>query len=374
MGEPDEHGRTLPSVEEVNIPSTFVQLQGFVNALRVLPKGGYDEQHPYADGYDFNSCAIDSIATLFKLLKLSEKPGYRLWKRKLTSSLVAGLFELVDQDWSLPDHELNKAKMSFYNEAIELYGEEATVKYQHYLQHLGVCNILGGLHGDLVNIVGFETDRRAMCSKCRFTSLPNVRYFSCIRLLNSNAGSDSIVHTVKDFFRFKRHSEEKNYCPKDHLCDVYVHIVKDLPEFLFVVLDGRKVEHDSTPRRQEIQFRTLDGPVTGTYGWLGSICYRKEDQHYKVFWASENAEELLAYDHHDGPNINCYRHGRNIEDAIPEDWWTQGELVILQRIGSRGSRAYPSVMQSSGVVDVDMEDSYGDGEGSESDDSYSPPE
>ncbi|MCJ1438325.1 hypothetical protein MMC27_007713 [Xylographa pallens] len=380
VGEPDRYGSTLPLIEEANIPAASVQSRGFVHPLKGLPKGGWDQRNPRADKYDFNSCAIDCIATLFKLLKVCEKA--KDGESKLTSSLAVALFTLVDQDWNIPDHELNKAKMPFYNEAIELYGDESGRRSQRYLQHLGVADILTGLHGDLVNIVGFETDRRAICTKCKFLSGPHMRYFTCIRCPDSNAEEGLIMGTVRAFFANNKYSEEKNYCAKEHLCDCYVHIVKDLPELLFVLLDGRRVEHDSTPRRHEVRFRTFEGSVTGTYGWLGSICYREEDQHYKLFWASENPEELLSYDHHDGSGINRYRHGRNIEDAIPEEWWTRGELVVLQRSDiqsqthTRRLQAQPDVMPSSGAtgaVDVEMEDPHDDGGWNKSDTSDSPP-
>ncbi|MCJ1402718.1 hypothetical protein MMC11_005939 [Xylographa trunciseda] len=337
--EHDMHVGTPPTaVGEAESPPTSV------NQLRGLPKGGYDEQNPHADQYDFNSCAIDCIATLFKLLRVSERPGYTQWKATLNSSLAESLFDLVDQDWSLPDHELNKAKMAFYNEAIELNGEGSGSRRdnQHYLQHLSVGEILAGLHRDLIKIVGFETDHRAWCRKCDSVTEPDTRHFTCVR---SNCGAvDGLIRdTVRDFFGDKGCDEERYYCPNGHLCDLHAHFVENLPKIMFVMLDGRKVNGDSTPIPFKVKYKSSTGIRSATYEWLGSICYRERDNHYKLFWASENLNEILSYDHHDGPDINCYRHGRNVEDAIPEEWWTQGELVVLQRsdvqLCTRGHRA-----------------------------------
>ena len=264
VGESDRYGSTLPLIEEADIPLASVQSQALDHPLKGLPKGGWDERNPRADEYDFNSCAIDCIATLFKLLRDRSKP--KDWESKLTSSLAEELFKLVDRDWDISDRELNKAKMPFYNEAIELYGDESSRHDQRYLQHLGVADILTGLHGDLINIVGFETDRRALCTKCRFLSKPDPRYFTCIRSPDSTSKEGLIMGTVRSFFADSKYGEEKTYCANNHPCDCYMRIVKDLPDFLFVLLDGRRVEHDSTPRRQEVRFRTFKGSVTGTYG------------------------------------------------------------------------------------------------------------
>ena len=133
IGETDDHGGASPLIGQVDMSS--VQSPGSVYQLKGLPKGGFDEQYPHADAYDFNSCAIDCIATMFKLLKVNEKPGYKLWKSKLNRLFVLLDGRAVEADEPTPRQQTVRFITTTLGTVTDTYDWLGSLCYQAEHQH-----------------------------------------------------------------------------------------------------------------------------------------------------------------------------------------------------------------------------------------------
>ncbi|MCJ1396980.1 hypothetical protein MMC11_000172 [Xylographa trunciseda] len=104
-----------------------------------LPQGGYKPKYPDIPRDFYSSCAIDCMATVFKLLRFGfedrdcESVDVPAWRASL-SSPAKEFFEFVDQDSDQSEETMIKMKMGFYNaacNALHLFDQEKEEDQAH---------------------------------------------------------------------------------------------------------------------------------------------------------------------------------------------------------------------------------------------------
>ena len=318
-----------------------------------LPKGGYDApgspEEPLDHPLDFNSCGVDCIATLFKLLLLGfDDQDYQrrgvdreVWKATL-SPLTKELFALVEQDWNQPDEALNRIKMEFYRACIQVDVEarhqsgitmENLSLSQQYHRNLEFSELFQKLIVDLQPLLGFFNKRYALCSQC--LSLTMTLEEDVLDILPfSNAGT-SIQGMIQGWFQIRSAALVKQYCPAGHACKNYHNTVANLPELLFLRPQGNKMEGNSTPRRCTFHYWSPKVQAA-TYGWLGSICHGAHN-HWKLYWRHEDPTMVWVYDHLVSSSLVAYpKHNGNIDNGVSPEDWEHGEFVIMERLYQDG--------------------------------------
>ncbi|KAL9119397.1 MAG: hypothetical protein Q9187_004049 [Circinaria calcarea] len=318
-----------------------------------LPKGGYDAlgspEEPLDHPFDFNSCGVDCIATLFKLLR----PGFddrdyqrrgvnpEVWKATL-SPLTKELFALVERDWNQPDEALNRIKMDFYRASIQVDVEaqrqsgitmENLSSLQQYRRNLEFSELFQQLIVDLQPLLGFSNKRYGICTQCKSSTMTLEEDKLDIGPF-SNTGA-SIQGIIQGWFQLRSAALVRQYCPAGHACKNYHNTVANLPELLFLRPQGNRMEGNSTPRRCTFHYWSPKVQAA-TYGWLGSVCHEARD-HWKLYWRHEDPTMVWVYDHLVGSSLIAHpKHNDNIDNGVlPEDW-EHGEFVIMERLYQDG--------------------------------------
>ena len=317
-------------------------------STRGLPKGGYDALGSLDHPLEFNSCGVDCMATLFKLLRLGfDDRDYQgvdpeAWRATL-SPITKELLDLVEQDWNAPDDILNRTKMGFYKACLKADVEaqrqggialEDLSPLELYRRNLELSEIFQAMVDDLKPVLGFTNVRCGYCFECKSaTTQPEETLLDIGPPSNTEV---SIQGLIQEWFQLRSAELVRQYCSAGHACKSYQNTVAKLPEILFLRPQGNKMEGNSTPRRCTFHYQSPEQIQAATYGWLGSICHGVGN-HWKLYWRHEDPTMIWVYDHLVSSSLIAHpKHNRNLDNGvIPEDW-VRGELIIIERLYQGG--------------------------------------
>ena len=314
-------------------------------STRGLPKGGYDAPSSLDHPLDFNSCGVDCMATLFKLLRLGfddrdyQRRGIdqEAW-RAILSPVAKELFALVEQDWNAPDATLNRAKMSFYKACLKADVEARRQALEDlspsdlYRRNLELSQIFQAMVDDLKPVLGFSYIRYGLCFECRSVATQPDEILDIGPLSDAEV---SIQELIQEWFQARSTDLVRQRCAAGHACTSYENSVASLPELLFLRPQGSKMRGHSTPRRCTFRYRS-NKIQAATYGWLGSICHGVGD-HWRLYWRHEDPSMIWVYDHLVSSSLIAHpKHNGNKDSGIiPEDW-VHGEFLIMERLYQGG--------------------------------------
>ena len=317
--------------------------------LKGLPKGGFEETDSSLITSDFNSCAVDCVATVGKLLQIGfdalDRDGKAVdaWKDTLPR-MARVLQELVEQDWEERENVLNRLKMPFYKKCLEGQRQSRTsaempkASQQQYLRLLAVSEIWLQLWPQTErSCLSISTISEWDCHVCKSGAVKESpqqeEMHSQISPFDSTI--TSIERVVNRWFLPEENFSPAYKCRNNHICETRIYTVKGiLPDVLVLNLADIAVEGNSTPSKVTFKYDTKRRIELVSYRWLGGIYIK--DAHYKVYWRHDNPHQMLSYDHLEGSSIHTIDVTAPVEDKIPRGWWTTGQLVFLEKIYLEG--------------------------------------
>ena len=331
-----------------------------------LPKGGIvPSQGPSI--WDFDSCAVDCIATALYMLRLGEDRNDRdvdSWRnnaRKRHPAMEA-LVELLTLEWErLSACQLLEAKMPFYDECMELVKKGKTAAARARLELQSVPDLWTALVRTGLNPWAFTVQDRLTCASCKRPVLSDEGPYGVGLIEAPWTHSASVQESLDSWFKQRRvldrSSSTDNALPSCTSCGRtakkrYRQVCNDgqLPRILIVSLGDREVLGPTTPTRIVVTYaNTTNGMEIATYQWLLSICggtasgrNPNDEGRNRVYHATCDPAEVLRYDPYVDPvshpnddplpaRIQQIRSTGDPNSRVEPEWARRTTILVLER-------------------------------------------